>query len=290
MLEIRLAGGKPYKEVNIMNKILEKLNKKILNIALFIIKKHMAKKTDMHIYTYKRKLDQLTPVIAYKARDITNVTSNKPLATNNFEHINSLIDYSNKIVIDVGAALGATVVPFSKKASVVYAFEPQQDNYLFLLDQIKIRQIDNIKTYNFAVSNFNGKADFYNRESHGIHSLGVHNKGKTLSSSQVPVIKLDDFWKENINEQIGLLKIDVEGFEPDVLEGASYLLENNKIDALIFEFSPRIHKLRGIDINAPIQILEKYNYALFTTDGKKFTFDKSNYPKICDLIAKPLIK
>ncbi len=133
-------------------------------------------------------------------------------------------------------------------------------------------------------------ADFYNRGSHGIHSLGVHNKGKTLSSSQVQVIKLDDFWKDNISKQIGLLKIDVEGFESDVLEGCSYLLENNKIDAIIFEFSPRIHKLRGIDIDAPIQILKKYSYDLFTTDGKVFIFDKENYPKICDLIAKPSIK
>ncbi len=273
-----------------MKKILKKLNKKILNIALFIIKKHINKYRDMHLYTYERKADKLTPIIAYKARDVIRAKNDKPSATNNFEHIDNLIDYSNKLVVDVGAALGATAVPFSKKASVVYAFEPQQDNFLFLLDQIKIRRLKNIKTYNSAVSNFNGTASFYNRESHGIHSLGIHNKGKTLSSSQVNVVKLDDFWKEKINQQIGLLKIDVEGFEADVLEGSTYLLENNKIDAIIFEFSPRIHKLRGIDIDAPIQILKKYNYDLFTTDGELFLFNKDDYPKICDLIAKPSIK
>jgi FkbM family methyltransferase len=273
-----------------MQNILIKLNKKILNIALFIIKRHMRKQPDMHIYTYKRKLDQLTPLISYKARYIINTEDNKLLPTNNFEHIDHLIDYSDKLVIDIGAALGATAVPFSKKSSMVYAFEPQQDNYLFLLDQIKIRRLKNIKTYNSAVSNFNGTASFYNRESHGIHSLGIHNKGKTLSSSQVNVVKLDDFWKENINEQIGLLKIDVEGFETDVLEGSSYLLENKKIDAIIFEFSPRIHKLRGMNVDAPIQILKKYNYDLFTTDGELFLFNKDDYPKICDLIAKPSVK
>jgi len=273
-----------------MKNIIKKINKKILNIALFIIKKHMLKQSDMHLFTYARKADKLTPIIAYKARDILNIESGKPSATNNFEHIDNLINYSNKIVVDVGAALGATVFPFSKKATTVYAFEPQNENYLFLLDQIKIRGLKNIKIHNSAVSNSNGLADFYNRESHGIHSLGVHNKGKVVSSSQVKVIKLDDFWKENINKQIGLLKIDVEGFEADVLEGAGYLLENSKIDAVIFEFSPRIHKLRNVDIDAPIQILKKYNYDLFTTDGKVFIFDKDNYPKICDLIAKPSIQ
>ena len=273
-----------------MKYILKKLNKKIINIALFIIKKHIEKQSDMHIYTYRRDSDQLTPMVAYKARDITNVVDDKPSATNNFEHIDNLIDYSNKIVVDIGAAVGGTAIPFSRKSNVVYAFEPQQDNYLFLLDQIKIRQVKNIKTYNYAVSNFNGTADFYNRESHGIHSLGAHNKGKVLSSSQVPVIQLDDFWKDSINEQIGLLKIDVEGFEADVLDGSSHLLEKNKIDAIIFEFSPKIHKLRGMAIDAPLQILKKYNYDIFTTNGEKFIFDKNNYPKICDLIAFPSAK
>ena len=147
--------------------------------------------------------------------------------------------------------------------------------------------LKNIQTYNSAVSNFNGSAEFYNRESHGVHSLGVHNKGRILSSLQTRVVRLDDFWKDNINKQIGLLKIDVEGFESDVLEGASYLLKNNKIDAIIFEFSPKIHKLRGIELDAPIKILKKYNYSVFTIDGGEFEFNKDNYPKICDLIAKP---
>ena len=98
---------------------------------------------------------------------------------------------------------------------------------------------------------------------------------------------MDDFWKKEINKQIGLLKIDVEGFEADVLNGASYLLDNKLIDFIIFEFSPRIHKLRNIDIDAPIKILLKYNYNLFTVDGKDYKFDNDNIPKICDLIAIP---
>lgn len=269
-----------------MGFILRKINKKILNLALRVVKRHMARQSGMYLYTYTRGVDRLTPLVGYAARYLTNTEDNKLLATNNWTHIDDLIDYSNKIVVDVGAALGATAVPFAKKANVVYAFEPQTENYSFLLDQINIRGLSNIKTYNSAVSNFNGSADFYNRESHGIHSLGVHNKGKVIYSSKVSVIKLDDFWKDHINEQIGLLKIDVEGFELDVLEGASYLLKNNKIDAIIFEFSPKIHKMRGIEIDAPIQILKKYKYDLYTTDGRMFVFDKNNYPKICDLIAK----
>jgi len=268
-----------------MNILLNKIHRKILNIALFIIKNHIKKQEDLFIYTYSRSADDLRP-ITWKARGITQVEDGVKPPTGDWGNIENIISYDNKVVIDVGASLGSTSFPFSKKASLVYALEPQTDNYNFLQDQITIRGVKNIKTYNIAASDFNGTAEFFNRESHGVHSLGIHNVGKVLTSSEVEVIKLDDFWKREVNEQIGLLKIDVEGFEADVLNGATYLLENKKIDFVIFEFSPRIHKLRNIDIDAPIKTLLKYDYDIFTVDGKEFTFDSNNVPKICDLIAR----
>lgn len=277
-----------------MINIFKKLQRKSTKIALLIIEKYMSKQSDISLYAYQRKLNKLIPMstINYQIRYITSQNTNSKLSPNSSWDcidIDSLIGYSNKVVIDVGAQVGYTAIPFSEKASVVYAFEPKGDSYFFLLEKIKIHNVKNIKTYNFAVSNFNGTANFYSREDSGVNSLSIHHNhgSKVLSSSKVKVMKLDDFWKENINAQIGLLKIDVEGFEVEVLEGCSYLLENNKIDTIIFEFSPEIHKLRGIEIDAPIQILKKYNYNLFTIDGNDFLFDKANYPKLCDLIAQP---
>ena len=269
-----------------MNTILNRINRKLLDISLSFIKKHISKQDNLFVYTYKRDTEELIP-ITWSARGITNSHSDKKSPTNDWITIDKFINYDNKVVVDIGASLGATSVPFSKKAKIVYALEPQLDNYYFLQDQITIRKINNIKTFNVAASDFNGKSEFFNRESHGVHSLGVHNKGKIVSSSEVEVTTLDDFWKKEINEQIGLLKIDVEGFEVDVFNGASYLLNNKLIDFIIFEFSPRIHKLRNIDIDAPISTLLKHNYNLFTVDGKDFKFDKDNIPKICDLIAMP---
>jgi len=258
-----------------------------LNLALAIIKKHVNSQPDLHIYTYQRKIDELT-LLTYKARGITNSKEGEMSETNNFCRIEDIVNWSNKVVVDVGASLGATVVPFSRTAKKVYALEPSSCNYNSLLDQVHIRRLKNIKCFNVAASDFNGVTEFFTRESHGIHSLGVHNKGKVVSSALVSVVTLDDFWKKEINQQIGLLKIDVEGFETEVLNGASYLLKNKIIDSVIFEFSPRIHKLRGIAIDAPIVILLKYGYNLFTVDGKPFSFDKNNIPKICDLIALPM--
>ena len=270
--------------MKILSKITNKLHRRILNIALRIIQKHVSKQKDLFIYTYKRSSDTLTP-ITWKARGVTQETRKQ--LTNDWNEVDKIIDYSGKIVVDVGASLGATAVPFSKSARKVFAIEPHIDNYNFLLDQLRVRDIKNIYPHKIAVSDFNGKAEFFNRESHGIHSLGVHNKGKVLSSFEVDVSTLDEFWKRNINEPIGLLKVDVEGFEADVFKGAKHLLENKLIDYILFEFSPRIHKMRNIDTFLPIKILLENDYKVLTTSGVDFEINNKNIPKICDLIATP---
>jgi len=269
-----------------MNYIFIKLRKKLLNFCLKVIKKHVDKQDEFFVYTYHRGKDLLNP-ITWKARGITPENSNQPSETNDWGLIDNIIDYQDKIVFDVGASLGVTVYPFSKKAKEVYAFEPQADNFNYLNDQIKIRGLTNVKAFNFAVSDFNGEADFFNRESHGVHSLGVHNVGKVVSSNKTKVVTLDSFCAENGLDRIGLLKIDVEGFEADVLKGSEKQLKNKLIDFVIFEFSPRIHKLRNIPIDEPIKILLKNDYKIVTTKGDKFVYDDNNLPKICDLIAIP---
>lgn len=269
-----------------LKQLSEKVKKRILDLALWVIKKHLDQQTGLFLYTYDRNKDKLTP-LTWKARGITADTSTPHLATNNWDNLAALIDHSGKIVIDVGASLGMTVQRFSQKARRVYAFEPHPDNYQFLRDQIRIRKIDNVQTYPCAVTDFNGQSQFFGRESHGIHSLGTHNKGKVLSTFEVDAITLDTFWEKEINEPIGLLKIDVEGFEPDVLRGAEKLLADKTIEAVLFEFSPRIHKLRKIDTFEPVTLLQKQGYQVFTMDGKPFICDENNLPKVCDLIAFP---
>jgi len=265
-----------------MHFVFKKINKKLLNFCLKIIKKHIDKQENLFLFTYDRKKDLLNP-ITWKARGITE----DPLSQSLLQMIDKIASYKDKVVLDIGASLGITVLHFSKKASKLYAFEPQYDNFMSLKDQIKIRNLQNVKVFNQAVSDFNGEADFFNRESHGVHSLGVHNVGKVLSSNKVKVTTLDSFCKKNEINHIGLLKIDVEGFEADVLEGSSHLLKNKLIDFIVFEFSPRIHKLRGIEIDQPIKILTEYDYKIVNTIGEDFIFDSKNLPKLCDLIAFP---
>lgn len=274
--------------LNPVSYIINKVNRRILNLALAVVKRHVAGQAGLGIMTYNRHADILTP-ITWKARGVTLPDANGKAVpvTNNWAGLEDKIDYKGKIVLDVGASLGATVARFAKTASKVFAFEPHPDNFGFLNDQVKIRKLDNVDTYQMAVSNFVGETEFFGRESHGVHSLGVHNKGKVVFTYKVAVQTLDHFCASNVKEQIGLLKIDVEGFEVDVLRGASGLLKDKKIDVVLFEFSPRIHKLRKIDQDAPIKVLREHGYEVYWMNGEIFAPKEDEYPKICDLYATP---
>jgi FkbM family methyltransferase len=263
-----------------------KLHRKVLNLALRIVERHVARQPGLFVFTYDREADTLVP-ITWKARGVTRVAAadghRRP--TNDFARLETVAPWAGKIVVDVGANLGGTVARFARTAAKVHALEPHPGNFAHLLDQIRIRRLDNVEPLRLAASKETGRATFYERESHGIHSLGPHNKGKVRTSYEVEVTTLDRLWDERINDRIGLLKVDVEGFEADVFEGAARLLDNRMIDVIVFEFSPRIHAIRGLPADAPLRVLRAHGYEVFTLDGRPV--GAADDLGLCDLIARP---
>lgn len=264
-----------------------RLHRKVLNIALRLVEAHVARQPGLFVFVYNRTEDILTP-ITWKARGITLVAADDSgrRPTNDWASLEDQLNYDGRVVVDVGANLGATVARFARTARKVFAVEPHPGNHAFLLDQIRIRKLSNVEPLRLAISKESGRATFYERESHGIHSLGPHNKGSIRSTFDVEVTTLDELWQDRIKERIGLLKVDVEGFEADVFEGAARLLDEKLIDAVVFEFSPRIHKIRGLPADAPLRVLRSHGYAIFTLDGRPVA-EGEELAALCDLIARP---
>ncbi len=266
--------------------IRESINRKILNLCLRIIRRHVEKQEGIVIYKYDRERGDLSPLI-WRARSISKTGAETKQATNEWVAKVSAFNLADKIVLDVGANHGGTASKLSRAASIVYAFEPERRNFKNLQDQIAIRKLDNVVALQLAVGNRSGTVDFYERESHGIHSLGKHNKGKIIAISKVSAVTIDGFCSDHKIDQVGLLKIDVEGFENEVLEGAKGLLERRAIGAVIFEFSPKIHKARGIDTYAPIRTLQVHNYGVYDVLGEEITEQRLLELDLCDLFAFP---
>lgn len=272
---------------SLISSLRAKLHRKVLNLALRVIEAHVARQKNLFVFVYNRAEDILIP-ITWKARGITEVAAGdgKRRPTNDWARLDEQLSYDGGIVVDVGANLGGTVAKFAARAGKVVAVEPHPGNHAFLLDQIRIRKLSNVDPLRLALSKEAGRATFYERESHGIHSLGPHNKGKVRSTFEVEVMTLDQLWQDRIGERIALLKVDVEGFEVDVFEGAAHLLDEKLIDAIIFEFSPKIHRMRDLPADAPLQVLRRHGYAVFTLDGQPV--GDGEVPGLCDLIARPI--
>lgn len=93
-----------------------------------------------------------------------------------------------------------------------------------------------------------------------INWLGVVRKPKTLVEEVVPMLKLDDMVPTNL--PVGLVKIDVQGFEWPVVQGMKGLLERTSGYPKIvhYEEQARVTTLAGFQLGTVQSFLEGYGY------------------------------
>ncbi len=144
------------------------------------------------------------------------------------------------IVIDVGANIGNRAKVFSMLGAVVVAVEPQLDCSRFLRAAFKGRTGFHLVTKALGASI--GNAEMRISNAHTISTLStdwlaaVENSGRFagLNWNKAEVVPVDTL--DNVIAQHGIprfIKIDVEGFEDQVIAGLS-----SPVRALSFEFTP----------------------------------------------------
>jgi FkbM family methyltransferase len=145
---------------------------------------------------------------------------------NRYSNRFSFVPGASETFIDVGAYDGDTVVKFIESTpngeyEKIYAFEPTPTTFQILKD--KKFWIDKLEIFESAVSNFNGEISF-NTDNSGMGAkIDLNN-----SDSVVKCIKLDD-----VIGRATFVKVDVEGHECEVIQGAESLIKNSKPDLVI---------------------------------------------------------
>jgi FkbM family methyltransferase len=153
----------------------------------------------------------------------------------------------NTDILDIGGYIGTSSLLFSKIVgtnNIIHTFEPV--NYKCLQKNITDNNLDNkIKLYNCGLSNVNGKIkspkiNYHEKNNYGGQAIALlhdsHINEQLLnddinSDDYINLKKLDDFNIKNI----GLIKIDVEGFELSVLEGAMETIKNSNYPPIFIE-------------------------------------------------------
>jgi FkbM family methyltransferase len=128
------------------------------------------------------------------------------------------------IVLDVGANIGAHTVPLAQlvgSGGVVVAFEPQPVLHQILGANLVLNSIPNVLTYAMALGNCEGECKIPIFDYSQSHNFGGISMDMVEEGESVPLGKLDTFQLERVD----FIKLDVEGFESKVLEGATETIE-----------------------------------------------------------------
>ena len=202
---------------------------------------------------------------------------NHPLANGNLEpwlHVAQSHITNGDTVFDVGAHIGRHTIHFSHLCGnngTVYAFEPDRDNYGILQNNISRNKIINCETLPIALSDKQNNTTLHlNPNSSEGHSIIA--KGHTWSSDKHEQIKvecqtLDAVCTTNDIEKIKLLKIDVEGAHFLVLQGATIMLSQRKVDLIICEAGSNTHHISGRTDKELLTQMVEYGYLPFLHDG-----------------------
>jgi FkbM family methyltransferase len=144
----------------------------------------------------------------------------------------TLVKDKKGIALDIGANIGNHSLFFSKYFDAVISFEPVPNNCLLLKANLFLNQTQNITLIEKALSNTNTKM--------GIDKGNSRNTNNTISelskkdedaTNQIMIdVAVGDELIEalNLKQRINLIKIDVEGHEPFVVEGLRKIISANQ--------------------------------------------------------------
>jgi len=136
------------------------------------------------------------------------------------------------VFIDVGAHVGRYTIPIAKFLSnegIVLAVEAAPENYVALVKNVKLNELNNILVFNIAAWREEGELTLHFSEYSGRHTV----KGSSNLICKVLARPIDAIIAEYGIKRVDMVKIDVEGAEVEVLEGMKGSIEKFKPNLLI---------------------------------------------------------
>ncbi len=167
------------------------------------------------------------------------------------------------IVLDIGANIGW----YSKLAKLqgcsVYSYEPDPRNFDILKENCPDSNLFNVA---LGDNNFKKFLKFNDTGNYG--DSQIRNDAGELT---VDVVKLDDIFLEDPSK-IKAIKIDVQGYEPLVLDGAKNIFSKLPKGCLVLlEFCPSLLEKNGFDINCLNEFLSLFSNSYAMIKDKKIT-------------------
>jgi FkbM family methyltransferase len=188
--------------------------------------------------------DSVNDVLRTVGYRVVSAPKDKACGFNFSEDIRKLVVDEAPICFDIGANKGQTINLFKKafKSPVIHSFEPSKDSFEALKSNDYGSQVS---LYNFAMGSQNIDQEFINYEDPLLSSFlpldqNLKNDFRTTkvkNTELVSVKTIDWFVSQNGISKIDMLKIDTQGYDFEVLKGATKTLESGSINHIFVELN-----------------------------------------------------
>jgi len=198
-------------------------------------------------------------------KGLVGATGNHYFGLHEFEDMSFLLHFLSKddLFVDIGSNVGSyTVLAGAVREARVIAVEPIPETYRRLMDNININGISNrTHAVNIGLGAEDGMLKFSNGLDAENHVINFDQFDLT-NSIDIPVRRLDDLL---VNERPVMIKLDVEGFESEVIRGGGRVFASPQLQALIIELNGSGLRY-GYDENNIRDQLEKFGFNLCKYD------------------------
>jgi len=191
----------------------------------------------------------------------------------------SVLD-KTKTIIDIGANCGLFSIPSSLSGYQVYGFEPTRMNFKLLELGKEENNCDSFTIVHKAVSNKTTKQTIYipycsdNTSFNKDVAISNMTYSKDYIEEIVDCITFDDWVKQNDPLNIGFIKIDVQGFEKEVLEGMPKFLKDCNDVYIYLEWDKTLTTSNGNFLDDIDEILRNNNFNMIEDCGNDKLFYK----------------
>jgi FkbM family methyltransferase len=213
--------------------------------------------------------------------------------------LSSLSERNPGTILDVGANQGLLSAALGRRLGSsrnIVAFEPMPETASRAAATLALNDLSNVTVLAIAVGDTDETVQINVLDGHSdLVTVRPMDEGvQNYRAVSVPCRRLDALLDNVLRERVGLIKIDVEGFEPNVIRGAQALIARDR-PAIVFEYWPEAAQKMGWRLDALTDVVSaaggEYQFEVY--DGGHDSAQRLSYPPpsdqgIYNIVALPV--
>lgn len=218
------------------------------------------------------------------------IRKHKCIEPNNTRVIKQILErYDKPIFLDIGANIGYYTVAMSDICDYVLAVEPLDICIDLIKKSIIKNNIKNVKIEQCCITDKGDETVYLHKRD---KNIGATRIVRSITDIKTTTLTLDQLFKKYDLNNIHLIKIDIEGYEPVVINNSIDLLKSKIVKNFVLEITPLTHENKYTkaynNVKKMLENLYKYNYKIYDI-GLVFFGDYEKKDVLSNITKKEIV-